>query len=443
MDSLTTLTPLADIESRLARALAASPADETEIVWTESRLETTSSRPRRSNPERLHRTVAVRVLERGRFGSYRTGAGGPGELDDAVRQAMAQSRTRPPLPGVFHLPAPQETPRPLDSLHDPAIAALDAGAATELARSVAGKGELARVTWGEGRYVVRNSRGVARSASVTVLEMLVSCGRGAGAGRAEGASRTLAGLRTDVLVEEARSVHGSGDVLAPPAIAVPLVVSAPATGALLAELNRVAFTASAYREPASLVRDRRGELVFDPRLTVRDDATNPAGLPFPFDLEGTPKRPVDLVVEGVPLTPALDERQAAIVGLQPTGHAISGDDARAENLFVAPGTAPLDALVAAAEGGLWIGWLEGVTCVEPLSTRMRATARGVRHIRGGALAEPCPDLVWEDTLLRIFSSLPAIGRRVAVSGATLVGATVAPRLVVGAGGAFGVAAPLV
>jgi predicted Zn-dependent protease len=131
-----TLTPLPTIVDLLQRALARSPADETEVVWTESILATTSSRPRRpAVPERLHRTVAVRVLERGRLGSYRTGTVGAGELDDAIRQALAQSRTRPALPGVFHLPAPQPATRAVGGLHDPAVAALEVrGAASPGAR---------------------------------------------------------------------------------------------------------------------------------------------------------------------------------------------------------------------------------------------------------------------------------------------------------------------
>jgi predicted Zn-dependent protease len=433
-----TLTDLAAIEAELARALSLSPADETEIVWSESWTATTSSRTRRQLPPHVHRTVAVRVIERGRLGSYRTLAGSSGELDDAVRQALAQARIRPPLDGVFHLPRPQAAP-PLPAgvppIADPAVAALDVEAAGDLLRRLVGRQELARLTWGDGRFVVRNSRGLAAATEATAIELVASCGPGPGAGRAERATRRFERLDAEAVVEEARSVHADGPA-GEPAREAPLVLSTAASGALLGELNRVALTASAYREPLSLLRERRGAAVFHPRLSVRDDATSPAGLPFPFDLEGTPKRPVDLVVRGVPQTPALDQRQAATVGLAPTGHSISGDDARAENLFVLPGESSLDDLLGAAEGGLWVGWLEGLVCVDPLGLRFRARARGARRIAGGKLAEAVRDLVWEDSLLRVLGSIEAVGRRLGTTGASLMGVVCAPRLAIAPGGAW-------
>ena len=71
-------------------------------------------------------------------------------------------------------------------------------------------------------------------------------------------------------------------------------------------------------------------------------------------------------------------------------------------------------------------------CFDPGRMLVRARARGVRRIRDGRLAEPVIDLVWEDSLLRVFSNLLAIGAayysRTSRDG--FLGGTTAPALVV-------------
>ena len=234
-------------------------------------------------------------------------------------------------------------------------------------------------------------------------------GRRPGGGRAASAARSLEELAIGSVFERAKQRHASGpegDLAAGPQ---PVVLSAEATAGLCDILNRVAFSAVSYYQGSSFLRDHLDVQVFDRAINLRDDANNPAGLAFPFDLEGTAKRPVDLILKGAPRTPALDQRQAAQLGLEATAHAIGGNDARAMNLYLVPGELPEEGLLRAAEGGMWIGWLDQVECFEPSRVQIRAHARGVRRIGEGGLAEGLPDLIWEDSLLRAFSNLLGVG----------------------------------
>jgi predicted Zn-dependent protease len=234
-------------------------------------------------------------------------------------------------------------------------------------------------------------------------------GRRPGAGRAAAAARSLEELNIGGVFERAQQRNASGpegDLSPGPQ---PVVLSAEATAGLCDILNRVAFSAVSYYQGSSFLREHLDVQVFDRAFNLRDDATDPAGLPFPFDLEGTAKRPVDLILKGAPKTPALDQRQAAQLGLEATAHAIGGNDARAMNLFLAPGDMSEAQLLQAADGGLWIGWLDRVECFEPSRVQIRSLARGVRRITGGSLAEGLPDLIWEDSLLRAFSNLLGVG----------------------------------
>jgi predicted Zn-dependent protease len=423
---------LEEMEARFRRVLGGSVAEETELVWIEcQRQQIATRRVRGTPPPPPHeRTVLVRVIDGGRLGQHRTVSAGVGGLETAVRLAIAQARFNPPLATPFHFPATEGASLSPVPLEDPVLRDLDEPTAVRRMQQELARHELGVFRWTVGRMAVLNSRGLVRLQPFTAASLVVSCGPRAGAGRSEGAARRLDVLDPPRLVAAARALHGQGDPVESPATAGPLLLSGLAVTSLLELLNTHALSARSYREGTSVLRQHLGVQVFDRRFTLRDDATDPAGLPFPFDLEGSLKRPVELVAEGKPATPALDQRQAAIIGLAATGSAISGDDARAEHLHMAPGGEDERALLAAAEGGLAVGWIERAECYDPRHGDFRAVLRGVREIRDGERGRPVVDLVWEDSLLRVFGALPAIGSELAVVARGTFGAIVAPSAVI-------------
>ena len=103
-------------------------------------------------------------------------------------------------------------------------------------------------------------------------------------------------------------------------------------------LSVYGFNAKTHEEGQSFASI--GTTQFDERLSVWDDATDPRALGLPFDFEGTPKRHVDFVRDGVVVGLAHDRRTAAKVGEASTGHHSTGSDAwgpLATNLFVGAG----------------------------------------------------------------------------------------------------------
>lgn len=419
-----------EVVGRLERALRRSPADETEFVWLDAEHGVATSRERLSEPSpRRESTLFVRVLEGGRLGEFRRGTMSDGEIEAAIRQAIAQSRTRQTLQGLPHLPA-DETPVPsIASLYDERIAALAAEDALRLLEDKLERREEARLDWSVTELVVVNTRGLRRHARTTHVTVRARCGRAPGAGRAAASSRVLSGLDLDDLMHRARRRHGRGPAGDLPTEKTTLVLAQEATIRLLDLLNTTSFTASSYHDGTSFLREHLGVQVLDRRLDLRDDATDESGLPFPFDFEGTAKRPVDLIVKGTPKTPALDQRQAALLGLPPTGHAVAGNDAVAQNLFLLAGEDSHPKLLEEAADGICIGWLDHVECYDPLRVRFRARARGARRIENGSLGKPLPDLIWEDSLLRALSNVSGVGcELVTWSLGSFVGGITAPAL---------------
>jgi predicted Zn-dependent protease len=481
------LASLDEIVTRLERALATSPADSTELVWIEARRsQVTAGRGRREAPRppgpgarggvaeadapagapARERSLLIRVRQSGRTGLHRTAGAELSDLENAVRYALAQARLAPataaePLAsgverrghttdagGAAGARSAAETAGggPVgtavqsqgDAFHDPEIAGLEPGRVRALLDGVAERGETLQLAWLEGVVAIINSAGLRRSARVTAASFETRCGRGPGCGTAAGAARRFDGLYLQDTLDRARARHagdgaaGNGAAPALPADLM-LVFSEQSVAALLDLLNRHGLTAAAQRDAGSWLRSRLGETLLASCLSLRDDGTDPRALPFPFDLAGWPKRRVDLVVDGVFATPAVDVSLAQEIGRSPTPHAMAPDESIAANLILLAGDrAPLpeSELLRQAEGGIWVGALSGLECYDPGRLRFRAVARGVRSIAGGALGPPLPDLVWEDDLAAALSRSQALGDQplAIVTGDMLFGATVAPLL---------------
>ena len=483
--------------ARLERTLAASTADSTEIIWIEARrTQVTAGRGRRDQARAAgpggrapcERNLLVRVRQSGRTGLHRTGGVEPSELENAVRDAVAQARLAPPSPAEplagaggerrgaatatgattatagsgarnAGAPAPADGPGGPgpgrgDALYDPELAELEAVRARALLDGTAERSELLRLSWLEGRVAVVNSAGLRQAARVTAASFEASCGRGPGAGRAAGAARRLDTLYLQDTLDRARARHAAApaagtagavgaaaedavDDAAPAAAGapagLPMVLSEQSAAALIALLNRHALSAAAQRDPGSGLHGRLGGRVLASCLSLRDDGTDPRALPFPFDLAGWPKRPVDLFVDGVFATAAVDARLAAEIGHPATPHGMAPDESIAANLLLLPGDReplPEAELLRQAADGIWIGALDGLECFDPGRLRFRARARGGRRIAGDALGPPLPDFLWEDDLLPVLARAAALGDRPATiaTGDMLFGATVAPLL---------------
>lgn len=121
---------------------------------------------------------------------------------------------------------------------------------------------------------------------------------------------------------------------------------------MLQFLAYAGFNAKAHLDGTSFVH--LGEAQFDPSVSIWDDATDPRTLGLPFDNEGTPKRRVDLVTDGVTTNLVHDRRTARLAGTESTGHGLGQESAGAypSNLFLGEGGSSVDQLIGGVERGL-------------------------------------------------------------------------------------------
>jgi len=169
---------------------------------------------------------------------------------------------------------------------------------------------------------------------------------------------------------------------------------------LLDYFSHDSFGALGLLEERSYFTNRLGQKVFDEKISITDDALDPHGLPKAFDFEGTPKRAVRLVEQGVARGVVWDRATAARVGdgAESTGHAPPAElrdwGPLPSALSILPGSAEsVDELAELVGDGLYITRLHYLGVLHPREGLITGMTRdGTFRIRDGKIAEPLVNL---------------------------------------------------
>ncbi|MBA3654181.1 MAG: TldD/PmbA family protein [Actinobacteria bacterium] len=154
------------------------------------------------------------------------------------------------------------------------------------------------------------------------------------------------------------------------------------------------FNAKTYLDGQSCVR--LNEAQFDDVVNIWDDATDPRAIGVAYDAEGTPKRRVDLVRDGVSVGLAHDRRTARRADGESTGHAVPGGEtwgAYPENLFMAGGDASVEDLIGGLDRGLLVSELNYCRVLDPKTMVITGLTRnGTFVVEDGKIARPIRNL---------------------------------------------------
>lgn len=179
-----------------------------------------------------------------------------------------------------------------------------------------------------------------------------------------------------------------------------VVLEARAVAAVLLFPAWLGFNGKAYAEGTSFAHP--GEQQFDERVSIWDDATDPRALGRPYDAEGTPKRRVDLVTNGVTVGLAHDRRSAALAGTESTGSSIGQESfgGYPGDLFLAGGDESLEELIGGVERGLLVTdfWYNRI--LDPKTQVVTGLTRnGLFLIEGGEVAGPVQNLRYTQSVV--------------------------------------------
>jgi PmbA protein len=201
---------------------------------------------------------------------------------------------------------------------------------------------------------------------------------------------------------------GAGRV---PTCRVPVVFDPETAATLVGHLASAVSGASVYKG-ASFLADKLGRPVAAPAVTVIDDGLRPRGLGSrPFDGEGVPVRRHTVVRAGVLETFLLDTYSARKLSLATTGNARRGlggnPSPGASNLYLEPGDASPQDIIASVERGLYVTELIGFG-VNGVTGDYSRGAAGI-WIENGELTRPVEEVTISGNLLEMFGDIEMVG----------------------------------
>ncbi len=278
-----------------------------------------------------------------------------------------------------------------------------------------------------------NTHGVRRFARMTHADATVIAIGPAGSGyatlRERRADAVDIGMLGDEAVLKATLASHQSEDLEPGEYDV--ILEPPALAEVFDWMNMISFTGQSFEDGSSFFVGNLGKRVLGENFTLVDDSLE--YMPFPFDIEGLPKRRVTLIENGVIRTPVLDKPWADRLGLATTAnawHLGAPDHGSAFHLVMSGGTSSREQMLNSTKRGIWItrfNYVNGL--LEPKSALMTGTTRdGTFLVRDGEVVARLPNLRWTQSMVDAFSNIEAISRERRSVGTwfNMFGGTLAP-----------------
>lgn len=366
--------------------------------------------------------MSLRVFIGQRSASIGSSDLSPQALDELAGRAVAMARAAPE--DSYAGLAPEELlsspPWPELDLIDPAEPSPQAlrdraEEAEDAARAIEGvtNSDGATASAGRGVFALATSHGFAGAYGSTSHSTSASVVAGEGAGKQRdsawrqahhaadlpppGEIGELAGRRAVARLNPDRVKSG----------AMPVVFDPRVGGTMMGHLLG-AMSGSAIARRSSFLLDKLGEPIFKAGTTIVDNPHARRGLRArPFDGEGLPTRPRNLVEDGRITTWLLDSASARQLGLTPTGHAARSGGG-------APGVSVGDIHLVAgpmSPAGLMADIAEGIYVTELIGQGVNGVtgdySRGASGFRivNGEIAGPVAEFTIAGNLLGMFAQL--------------------------------------
>jgi PmbA protein len=406
----------------LDRALSAAGAEaDAAFVSVDQNISRFANSQLHQNMSEESASLTLRVIVDGAMGVATTTTFEDDEIARTADVAREAARHSNPVQGFAGLYRDNEPVPTLDSF-DPATASIAPSEKAHALRAMFDRREGLQGLHFAGAYATGaasiacgNTHGVRRYARMTHADATVIAIAAAGSGYAT--RREVRASEVDILALGAEAtlkatlVHEHAEELAPGAYDV--ILEPPALAEVFDWMNMIAFTGQSYEDGSSFFVGNLGKRILGENFTLVDDALG--YLPFPFDMEGLPKRAVTLIENGVPRTPVLDKAWADRLGMKPTAHAWhlgSPEHGSAFHLTMAGGDATREEMIASTKLGVWVtrfNYVNGL--LEPKSALMTGTTRdGTFLIRDGKVVARLPNLRWTQSMVEAFSNIESLSR---------------------------------
>jgi len=403
------------------QVLELSSADQTEVL-----IEGTDEQLTRFAANAIHQNVSetdVAVRIRAVFGK-KVGVASSNDLSDKALQRLVESaetvaRLQQENPDFRSLP----TPQPVQE-QDAYVEATAACTPERRARAVAAICVLAEENGLEaaGAYstsaselLVANSLGISAYHRRTIGRLSAVTMGETSSGYAEGAATDITALDPEAIGRVAvdKALRGQNPTeIAPGTYTV--ILEEDAVADMLFTLGYLGLGALSVQEGRSFMNGRFGQPITGEQITIWDDGHDPRGIVQPFDYEGVPKQRVTLIEEGIAKAVVYDSFTAGREeGKTSTGHSLPAPNTAGPlpmNLFLAPGKASKEEMLASTERGAWVTRFHYTNPVHPVKAVLTGMTRdGTFLIEKGEITRPLKNLRFTQGILEALAGAEMLG----------------------------------
>lgn len=400
--------------------LGASRAEQTEVsVHTvDSSLTRFANNEIHQNVSERDTTITVRVASGRRYGVASTNDVSAEGLRAVGERALEIAATLPDLEEFLPLPEPQPVPQ-VDgySVHTAEFGPLQRAAGVRtICEKAQDQGLRAAGAFRVdiGSHAVANSLGLFVHHESTSAELMAVAMSDDSSGHAGRLVSDVDRIDAESVADEAvgKAARGKGPRSIEPG-EYEVVLEPYAVSDILDFLGYVGFGGETVQEQRSFMSGKLGQQVMGANISIRDDALDPAGFVRPFDFEGVPTRRVDLIRGGTAVTPVHDRKTGLREGKPSTGHALPPGYTGGPmpmNMYLAPGEASSEELVASVKRGLIITRFWYTRVVHPLTVHMTGLTRdGTFLIENGEIVAPVKNLRFTESYLDALNRVDLIG----------------------------------
>ena len=257
-----------------------------------------------------------------------------------------------------------------------------------------------------------SSRGVRAYHAGTFAGLIITTRSDTSAGWAKGGSWRLDQVDYPALAREAvdKAMRGRDPQPISPG-EYTVVLDHYAVDDILEALSLYGMGAQAVQEGRSWMCDLQGTRAMSDTVSIWDDGSSLEGWPMPFDVEGVPRRRMELVENGVINSPVHNTYTAARDSVASTGHQVyfTGPPI-ASNLFMRPGGQTVEDLIASTEQGLYITRFFYTRLSHNKGCVMTGMTRdGTFLIENGEIRHPVKDLRFTQSYVDALNKVEGVG----------------------------------
>jgi PmbA protein len=403
--------------------LAASPADQTEVVYRhrDESLTRFANNHIHQNVTETNHEILVRCVSGSRCGTAVSNSTDSESLRKLSRVAFDLARQQPENPDFKGLPA--QAPLVKVTSFDQSVAAFSPSSRAKgvgiVCRKAAEAGYTAAgsMTTGTMTVGVANSRGVFAECESTIVDASTVVMSATSSGWAQASGWKLGSVNWEEMAAEAvRKARIGENPKDGEAGQYTVILDPYATSDLLGMMASDGMSALAFQEERSWLNGRIGEKILSPMITIVDDGQDTDGIPLPFDSEGQPKQKVTIVDAGVCRGPVYDSYTAGREsGAVSTGHAMEQSATERigptpMNLFLRPGTSNVDEMIASTKNGLYITRFWYTRPVHPRDVVVTGMTRdGTYIVRDGEIAGAVKSMRFSQSYLEALAGTVLLG----------------------------------